>query len=67
MELPVDARLRELWKAVAITTCEHEAAERAIEKADVVTMAFIRRFMPENDIAATIKRQIRSENSTIGE
>lgn len=49
--LPLDARVRELWKAVAITASEHEGAGTAVERADHVTLAFLERFYP-NDITA---------------
>lgn len=50
-ELPVDARIRELWKAVAITASEHDSSSTAVGKADEVTLAFVERFYP-NDMQA---------------
>lgn len=66
-ELPLDARIRELWKAVAITASEHETPFEAVNRADHVTMSFIRRFFPDDETAAELKRGIRTENHSVRE
>ena len=58
-ELPLDARIRELWKAVAITASEHDTPHNALHKADEVTLAFIERFYPNDMTAGNMRAGIK--------
>ncbi len=57
-ELPLDARIRELWKAVVITASEHDNSDVAIAKADAAALAFIQRFYPNDMIAGQTRVKI---------
>jgi len=50
--LPLDARVRELWKAVAISAAEIDSPEVCIDTADKITLAFLERFYPAADTAS---------------
>ena len=48
-QLPLDARIRELWKAAAISAAESAfTSEECVELADDITLAFIDRFYPSD-------------------
>jgi len=58
--LPLDARIRELWKAVAITASETKSSETAIARADDITLAFIERFYPTDMTAGSMRAGIKA-------
>ena len=62
---PLDARVRELWKAVAITASEHEGAGTAVERADFVTLAFINRFYPNDSKGRALQAAIREPGTGV--
>ena len=46
--LPLDERIRQLWKDTAMSAAENCGGMEAVTRADTVTIAFINRFYPNN-------------------
>lgn len=59
--LPLDARVRELWKATAISAAEStQFGSTCVKIADEVTQAFIERFYPDSEIALDMVTGIKN-------
>ena len=61
---PIDERIRELWKAVAITAAEHVDGASAAARADIVAMEFIKRFAPNDTMAREINNALLNNVKT---
>ena len=48
MALPLDERIRQLWKDTAMSAAENCSGGEAVARADAVTLAFIDRFYSNN-------------------